>query len=137
MAKKFKEPQKTTGKHISFPDLSQQIDYNKLCPAFSFKYMENKYCLSKWESKRIKRLIEVLGKLEGFTWQEITTQNIYHFKVVDKQGLTVSIPNFITPDMNIYYLKPFGTDTKFRVFGIRIGHNFHFLWFDDKHQIYP
>lgn len=118
-------------------DNFKSINYNYLKPAFSFEYVQERFCLSKWDNKRIKRLIEELGKLENFTWQEILTQSINHFKVVDKQGLKVDIPRFITPDVKIHYMKPFGTNTPYRVFGIRDGHNFKFLWFDDKHEIYP
>ena len=126
------------GKRIDIPqNVLEFVDYNDLSPAFSFEYVQSDYCLSKWDKERIKRLIEELGKLEKHKWKDIIVNHLFHLKAVDKKGLKVKIPKFITPDVTIYYIKPFGTDTKYRVFGIRDRHNFKFLWFDNKHEIYP
>lgn len=126
----------TTGK-LHLPDIVSSIDYDELTPAFSFEYVQKEYCLSTWQSDKIKRLIEELAKLEKHKWGEIITQHIFQYKAVNKDGLKVSIPKFITPDMKIYYFKPFGKGNAYRIFGIRYRHNFKFLWFDSKHEIYP
>lgn len=126
------------GKKVLTPDNPyEKVNYNTLKPAFSFEYMQPKYCLSNWEPKQIKKLIKVLVKFEGKTWAEIHSENYLLYSKVNKKGIKVSIPDFITPDMDIYYIKPFGSNNSYRVFGIRKGHNFKFLWFDDKHEIYP
>ena len=122
---------------IHLPQEIENINYNDLQPAFSFEYVQDKYCLSNWDKKSIKRLIDKLGKLEKYKWKDILIQQIFHFKAVDRKGLKVLVPDFITPDVTIYYIKPFGTNTPYRVFGIREGHNFKFLWFDATHEIYP
>ena len=134
---RLKVPIKTSGVFVTSPFDINSIDYNKLNPAFSFEYVQEDYCLSKWEAKKIKSLIQKLGKLEKHTWSEIQVQLIYQYSKVDKTGIKVKIPDFITPDVNIYYMKPFGSDNKYRIFGIRDKHNFKFLWFDDKHEVYP
>lgn len=128
------------GKKVCLPSnpyYREDINYNNYKPAFSFEYVQEKYCLSKWESKQIKKLIQELGKFEKHTWNDIYQGSIFKYSKVDKNGLKASIPSFITPDVDIYYFKPFGTNTPYRVFGIRDRHNFKFLWFDDKHEIYP
>lgn len=128
------------GKKVSLPTTNpyfSDFNYNNLKPAFSFEYVQEKYCLSKWENKQIKKLIQELGKFEKHTWNEIFQGSIFKYSKVDKNGLKVAIPSFITPDVDIYYIKPFGSNCSYRVFGIRDRHNFKFLWFDDKHEIYP
>jgi hypothetical protein len=128
----------TRGNKIILPGNPFNIEnYDNLKPAFSFEYVQGNYCLSKWNNKKIKRLIEELAKFETHTWAEIQRSSIFRYSKVNKNGLTVSIPAFITPDVNIYYLKPFGSNTPYRVFGVREGHNFKFLWFDYKHEVYP
>ena len=131
----------TKGKQISLPpevDVLSLVKYDELTPAFSFEYVQGNYCLSKWDAPHIKRLIEELGKLEKHKWKDIWAQHLFQINKVDPKGLRkVSIPTFITPDVTIFYFKPFGSGNKYRVFGVRTGHNFKFLWFDNKHEIYP
>lgn len=134
--KKIKKVGIANGKRIKVREDIDSINYNDYVPAFSFLYAQDNYCLSQWESKDIKKLIDRLAKFETKKWSEIHTQSVYQFSKVDKNGLSIKIPNEITDDTNIYYFKPFGQNTPFRVFGIKERHNFKFLWFDKKHEVY-
>ena len=132
-------PEMMKGKMVTVPfGKGNDINYNDLKPAFSFEYVQPNYCLSKWDNKKIRRLIEELGKFELHTWKQIQQDSVFRYaKVKDRSGIRVPIPRFVTPDVDIYYMKPFGSGCKHRVFGIREGHNFKFLWFDSKHEVYP
>lgn len=138
MAKnRIKNPNITNMGRIKTPQNIDCIRYDDYCPAFSFSYVQKDYCLSKCSSNDIRKLIEKLATLETKNWSEIKSKHIFQFKIVNRNGLKVSIPNVITPDVNIQYFKPFGQNTSFRVFGIKERHNFKFLWFDKNHEIYP
>ena len=117
-----------------------EINYNNLSPAFRFSDIQKDYCLSKWNDKEQKSLIDCLQKMETKNWNEILHYGgrpLFGYKKTNKDGIIPNIPENITKDTNIYYFQPKGSNTSYRIFGYREGHNFCFLWFDRKHEVYP
>jgi hypothetical protein len=135
---KIKRPKLTQSSNIKKPKVEfDNVPYDELCPAFSFEFAQDNYCLSEWRSKDIKKLISKFKIFESQTWKDIKLKNILHWHKVDKNGLAVAIPNTLTADIDIYYIKPFGQNTAHRIFGFKDRHNFKFLWFDKNHELYP
>lgn len=135
----IKSPKIEVGKTIKEPNIILEGNsYDSYKPAFSFEHAQGNYCLSNWHKKDIKKLIEKFKIFESKTWNEMKHDNVLRMGLVDKKGLKkVRIPQALTPDVNIYYLKPFGQNTPQRIFGFKERHNFKFLWFDNNHEIYP
>jgi hypothetical protein len=50
-----------------------KLNYNDLCPVFSFRHMRKKYSLEKCTPKQRQDFADRMVKLSQLTWDEITT----------------------------------------------------------------
>ena len=102
--KELKSPKNRSGKYIQINKLEPAIDYNKLPPIFSLKYMiyQGCCCISQCEQKEKSRILDTIQRLSQATWNEIRGwRKKIGFEKMPRHRFKISIPNIITPEVPI------------------------------------
>lgn len=100
--------------------------------AISFRYAQQKYCLSDCDRNEIKQVVKGLKTMSGLTWPQMGALD---WKQYEDSALGGAVrPREISPDVRIGRIAP---NRVIRIFGFRHEHYFFVLWFDRRHNIVP
>ena len=127
----FRQPEPDRGRFSATPSSNQPPDLEH--PAFSLRYVDKHYCISKCEKREKATFAERLLKWSQMTWAQI--------KQADRHGLGNEIISQLTQKLPT--AAPKGADAlafrfhgKAPMVGFREGNIFYVVWFDREFKLY-
>lgn len=108
---------------------------NTKYPVFSFKYLQDKYCISKCEKREKASFADRLRMIGKCPWNEIFLNGRHElgFEKISKKSLRVGIPDCVKEDTEIIAFRYFEMKP---MLGFKDKEVFHILWVDRKMKTY-
>lgn len=107
----------------------------KLCPIFSFEYMQKGYSVDDCEKKEKVALISRLYKLSQMSWESIAQAQRHGlgWEKIERYSFYKPIPDLITPDVRLIAFRFCGEAA---MVGFRKDRIFHIVWLDRDFTLY-
>ncbi len=107
----------------------------KLCPIFSFEYMQKGYSIDDCEKTEKVALVNQLYKLSKMSWESIAQAQRHGlgWEKIERNSFNKPIPSLITPDVRLIAFRFFGEAP---MVGFRRDRIFHIVWLDRNFTLY-
>lgn len=106
---------------------------DSMSPVFSFNHTcKNRCQLEDCTKEELKSLIGTLRKMGDLAWSQVLVDRGLNFK--SAAGMVLRLPQQVPPDAAVTSLR---VSDCFRLFGHRVGHVYHVIWFDRNHDVVP
>ncbi|MBP0018742.1 MAG: hypothetical protein J7647_14500 [Cyanobacteria bacterium SBLK] len=131
--KKFKQPSVSEGNQIR--SQKHELDPYLQKPIFSFKYLDRQYSIAQCTKDEKAALIDTLDRLSQLSWRELrqAPRHGLGYEKISRDDINVSIPKFITEDVNFIAFRFCG---KAPMVGYRDGEILHLIWLDRDFSLY-
>jgi len=104
-------------------------------PAFSLRYLDQKYGLANCDKEQKAALIETIHKLSELTWNQIYSSNRHASgcEKISRDSIKVPIPKHIPEDANFIAFRFYGMAP---MIGYRDETIFYIIWLDIHFSVY-
>ena len=99
--------------------------------------LDGRWCWTHLSSNDLRQIIQRLGNLERMTWSEIEQSTKSHFVKVDDLIKEANDRLAEIKQDDVDELFSLRVTNIIRLWGIRVGEEFHFLWCDPNHEVCP
>lgn len=135
MAKKIRVRGPKRGRRISSPATPEHVNYDRLCPIFSLRYLVPSHGIAGQSDDVKAAILDAFHVRSQSTWADLKSSGRHQHgcEKIEQTALRVPLPTNVTPDQTILSFRCVGMKP---MVGFREEDRFHILWFDLNRDVY-